>query len=285
MTQPTDNPNLVEAAADLGRRDTERALEPYGLDGDTSLLVSRIRNDEQVVVTDLERYLTAPNRPRGSVAIHDPADFALYVKRIADPDTTTTWADIDKGTVTALLDDHQKDGAGWRSHTVRLDLQSDPDWDAWTKYDDKMMTQTFFAEFLEQQKHSIISPAAADIVEVAMSLQAKRTVAFSAGTRLKNGDYQLSYNETTEAKAGQKGAVEIPDDFTLRLAPYAYTAPVELVANLRYRIEDGHLKLGYKLIRPLEIRRDAFSAIVGGIRGDLGAGLPVFLGSVPRLSP
>jgi hypothetical protein len=102
---------------------------------------------------------------------------------------------------------------------------------------------------------------------------------------LKNGDYQLKYEEQTEAKAGQKGAVEIPDDFTLRLAPYAYTAPVELVANLRYRIEDGHLKLGYKLIRPLEIRRDAFSAIVGGIRGELGDGLPVFLGSVPRLSP
>lgn len=284
MNESTEN--LVTAAADLGRRDSERQLTPYELDIDQALLVSKIRNDEQVIVTDLERHLDAPRRPRGIAAIHDPGDFAAYVKRIAPVDTTTVWADIDKGAVTALLDDHDKQGfgAGWRSHTVRLDLQGDPDWDAWIKYDDKLLTQQSFAEFLEQQKHSIIQPAAADIVEVATTLHAKRTVAFGSGTKLKNGDYKLTYEEQTTAKAGQKGELEIPDDFTLRLAPFAYTAPVELVANLRYRIEDGLLRLGYKLVRPQEIRRDAFSAIVGEIRGLLGEALPVFLGSVPRLS-
>jgi hypothetical protein len=106
MTQPTDNPNLVEAAADLGRRDTDRALEPYGLDGDTRCSSPASATTSRSWSRTWKRYLTAPNRSRGSVAIHDPADFALYVKRIADPDTTPRVADIDKGTVTALLDDH-----------------------------------------------------------------------------------------------------------------------------------------------------------------------------------
>lgn len=282
MIEPTEN--LVEAAADLGRRDTERALTPYGLDGDSTLVVSRLRGDEHVVVTDLEKYLDAPNRPRGSVAIHDPGDFARYVKRIADVDTTTVWADIDAGTVTALLDDHEKDGAGWRSHTIRLALQNDPDWVAWTARDDKLFSQQAFAEFLEQELHCIYRPAAADIYEVATSLQASKKVSFRSGTRLKDGQVKFLYDEETTAKAGQKGEIEIPDEFVLRLSPFAYTSPIELTAKLRYRIMgDGDLHIGYKLLRPLEIRRDAFSAIVGEIRGHLGEALPVFLGSVPRL--
>lgn len=285
MIEPNDSTNDVAVAADLGRRDSERALDPYSLREDTALLVSKLRVDEKVVVTDLEHHLDAPLRSRGTAAIHDPGDFAAYVKRIAYPTTTSVWADIDKGTVTALLDDHANvHTPGWRSHTVRLDLQGDPDWDAWIARDNKLFGQLSFAEFLEQQMHTIIQPAAADIYEVATTLQAKRNITYASSVKLKSGDVQFTFNEETAAKAGQKGQVEIPDEFVVRLAPFAYTTPVELTAKLRYRIEDGQLKIGYKLLRPLEIRRDAFSAIVGGIRGGLGESLPVFLGSVPRLS-
>lgn len=278
--------NSITVAADLGRRDAERTLTPYDLDGTTALVVSKLRIDEKVVVTDLENHLDAPLRARGTAAVHDPGDFARYVKRMGDvnPEHASVWADIDRGTVTAVLDDHANNiQPGWRSHTVRLALQGDPDWTAWNQYDNKLLSQVLFAEFLEQQMHTIIRPAAADIYEVATSLQAKRAITFASSARTKNGDIQFTYDEQTKATAGQKGQVEIPDEFVLRLAPFAYTAPVELTAKLRYRIEDGALKIGYKLLRPQEVRRDAFSAIVGEIRGQLGESLPVFLGSVPRL--
>lgn len=286
MSELTADSDNVTAAADLGRRDAERGLDPYALDHESALLVSKLRIDEKVVVTDLEAHLDAPRRARGTVAVHDPGDFARYVQRIAPEDTTTVWADIDRGSVTALLDDHDAAGfgAGWRSHTVRLDLQDDPDWVAWTKLDSKLVSQQYFAEFLEQQLHTIVTPAAADIYEVATSLQAKKSVSFRSGFKTKSGDIQFTYDEETKAQAGVKGQLEIPDEFTLRLAPFAYTTPVELTAKLRYRITDGELQIGYKLLRPLEIRRDAFSTIVGEIRGQLGESLPVFLGSVPRLS-
>jgi uncharacterized protein YfdQ (DUF2303 family) len=285
MIEPNESTNDVAVAADLGRRDAERALTAYTLDGESALLVSRLRVDEKVVVTDLEHHLDAPLRARGSVGVHDPGDFARYVQRIADPTHTSVWADIDRAAVTALLDDHgHVDQPGWRSHTVRLDLQGDPDWNAWLARDNKLFGQVSFAEFLEQQMHTVIQPAAADIYEVATTLQAKRNITYASSVRLKSGDVKFTFNEETAAKAGQKGELEIPDEFTLRLAPFAYATPVELTAKLRYRIEDGQLKIGYKLLRPLEIRRDAFSAIVGEIRGLLGEGLPVFLGSTPRLS-
>lgn len=283
-TNPDTPRSDVEIAADLGRRDAERGLTPYDIESEGSLLVSRIRHDEQVIVTDLERYRDAPNRARGSVAIHDPSDFARYIKRIADSDITTVWADIDQGTVTGLLDDHELHGAGWRSHTVRLALQPDPDWDAWIRRDNKLLTQLEFAEFLEQQMHTIVQPAAADILDVATTLQAKRNVTFNSSAKMKNGDIKFTFNEETKASAGAKGELEIPDEFTLRLAPFAYTPPVELTAKLRYRIVEHELRVGYKLIRAAEVRRDAFSAIVGEIRGLLGEEFQVFLGTTPRLS-
>ncbi|ONI73104.1 hypothetical protein ALI144C_44960 [Actinosynnema sp. ALI-1.44] len=280
-----DTENLVTAAADLGRRDTDRLLDAYELDEDRSLIVSRIRTDEHVVVTDLEPQLAAPRRARGGAALHDPGDFAAYVKRLANPQHTSVWADIESGRVTAVLDDHAHVSLpGWRSHTAHLALQPDPDWQAWTKLDGQLVDQLQFAEFLEQRMHSIINPAAADIYEVATSLQAKRTVAFRSGLRQKSGDVTFTYDEQTTAQAGQKGQLEIPDQFVIRAAPFAYVAPVELTAKLRYRISSGDLRIGYQLLRPEEIRRDAFSVIVGEIRGYLGDELPVFLGSVPRLT-
>lgn len=285
MTDPTQN--LVNAAADLGRRDSERQLAPYNLNHGSTLVVAKIHGDERIQTVDLESHLRTPLRSRGSVSVHDPSDFARYVKRLAAPfpETTSVWADIDKSAVTAVLDDHADVNIpGWRSHTVSLALQSDPDWTAWTARDNKLVSQVEFAEFLEQQMHTVIQPAAADIYEVATTLQAKRTLSFNSGVRLKSGDVQFSFTEETKASAGTAGKLDIPDTFTLRLAPFAYTPPVELTAKLRYRIHDGDLKIGYKLLRPAEIKRDAFSAIVGEIRGQLGEDLAVFLGSVPRLS-
>jgi len=208
------------------------------------------------VVTDLERHLETPLRARAPSRCTTRATFGHYVRRIATSDCTTVWANIDSGTVTAVLDDHTNYQPGWRSHTVRLDLQDDPDWVAWNKLDGKLVSQQYFAEFLEQQLHTIISPPAADIYEVATSLQAKRSVSFRSGVKTKSGDIQFTYDEETTAKGRTEGQVEIPDEFTLRLAPFAYATPVELTAKLRYRITEGELQIGYKLLRPLEVRRE-----------------------------
>ncbi|WP_432846014.1 DUF2303 family protein [Amycolatopsis sp. CA-161197] len=285
MTAP-DIENLVTTAADLGRRDAERKPEPYELDDESSIVVARVRNDESVQVHDLEVHLFEPRQPRGRAIVHDPGDFAGYAIRLADEDTTTVWADLNAGTVTAVLDDHaHSDRAGWRRHTVTLDLQPDPDWQEWEAADKKLMGQAEFAEFLEQRLHTIASPPAADLYEVAVSLQATRSASFRSGVRLANGDTQVAYDEETTAKAGSKGNLEIPDSFTVRLAPFAYTDPVEVVAKLRYRIEQGRLKIGFVLIQPHVKRRDAFASIVGRLRDELklsdGTALPVYLGAPP----
>jgi uncharacterized protein YfdQ (DUF2303 family) len=121
---------------------------------------------------------------------------------------------------------------------------------------------------------------------VTTSLQATRSVSFKSGVRLNSGDTELTYDEQTTAKAGP-GKLEIPKEFTVRVAPFAYTEPVELVAKLRYRIDNGRLLLSYVLIQPHIARQNAFASIVGRLRGDFsgeGVGTPVqvFLGVAPE---
>jgi uncharacterized protein YfdQ (DUF2303 family) len=273
--------DLVTAAADLGRRDTERKLAPYALDENTALAVTRLRSDEIVAVTSLEPYLGAPLAPRGTVTLHDWQHFAEYVNRLTAADHTTVWALPDRGRVTAVFDDHADcDAAGWRSHTAVLQLQPDPDWTEWLKLNRQMVGQATFAEHLEGLAHTVVEPDAATMLEIATTFDAKRSVNFRSGTRLDSGDVELTYEETTKAKAGQSGKVEIPASFMVRVSPYVGMDAVHLTARFRYRITEGELVLGYSLLRPDRALRDGMERLTAQISEQIEP--PVFLGEAPQ---
>lgn len=278
----TDTTHHTEAAtaATLGRLATE--VKPYDLSESSSLVVVRVQTTEQVSVVDLEKYLGSPRMARGHVVLHDHTDFALYTNRLAEPDTTV-WADAEKASITSVLNDHPDSadgGAGWRDHRVSLQLRVDDDWALWRKFDGQFMTHLQFAEFIESMLHTIASPAAADMLEISRTFQAKRNVEFKSGARLQSGDVQLRYEESTSAQAGPKGDVDIPTEMQLALAPYLGTAAGIVMARLRYRIESGHLKLGYQLARPDLVERDAFLGVLAQVREKLDTA-DVFNGTAP----
>lgn len=276
-----DTTDLVTAAADLGRRDTERLLRTTTVHSDTSLVVARLRQDERVVVKSLEEHLDAPLRTRGMAYLHDPGDFAEYVNRLADPSYTTVWADPDAGRLTAVFDDHaDAESPGWRSHIATLTLKADPDWAAWLSLNNKLGTQAWFAEHIEDLAHTVVDPDPATMLEIARTFDAHRTVAFRSGVRLESGDVQLEYEETTKAKIGQKGELEVPAAFTIRVAPFLGAPAAEISARLRWRITNGELSIGYALLRPDRIRRDIISTLIGEMRGKLDQ-VPVFMGTPP----
>lgn len=277
----TDTQHRAEAdvAAALGRLST--TVEPYALAEDKSLVVVRVRTDERVDVVDLESHLDAPLHPRGHVVLHDHQDFATYVNRLSVPGQTTVWADVDKRAITAVLNDHEDhQGAGWRDHRVSLQLRVDTDWDLWTRRNANLISQAEFAEHLEEMAHTIVDPSAAELMEVAKTFQAKRNVDFSEAVRLDNGDVQLSYAETTTAKAGAKGNMEIPSEFTLALAPFIGGQPLNVTARLRYRIENSRLRIGYVLHRPDLVVQAAFDNVLADVREKLVTGA-VFNGTAP----
>jgi uncharacterized protein YfdQ (DUF2303 family) len=270
----------AEAAAALGRQST--TLEPYDLHADTALIVARVRDDENLAVRDLEQHLTTPVRPRGTVTLHEHRDFAAYTNRLGDPAETTVWADVEQLRVTAVLNDHvDHAAAGWRDHRVVLQLRRDKDWAAWLRLDGQLVDQATFAEHIENLVHTVSSPAAADMLEVSRTFQAKRHVNYSSATRLDSGDLQLSYEVDTTAKAGNKGQMEIPTEFLLGLPPFAGTDPVEIRVRLRYRVHDGgQLGIGYQILRPDLIEQAAFDLLLHQVEEDLDSPA-VYAGTAP----
>lgn len=276
----------TEQIAELAHRaaNTE-APEPYVLGGDTSIIVRTVRNDENIRTIDLEKLLVEPRRARGTATITDPADFISYVNRLRD-DRTTVWADEKTRRITAVFNDHADaaDGsAGWRDHTASLAMQIDPDWTEWMDVDGKLGSQEWFANFLEDHARTIVSPDAATMFEVARGFQARTNSAFSRAIRVDNGDVQLTWTEETEAKVNSatKGTLEVPQLFTVRLAPFVGVPASEVTARLRWRLRDGTLGIGFSLLRPDLVMREAFQDVLSTIR-DAVDSTPVLLGSAPQ---
>lgn len=277
----TDGGIDAQALIEIGRQSAQPHEYLLDRQGD-ALLVTRVRDDEEVQVVDLETYLPRPARARGTAVVATPDDFVAYVNRLADVATTTVWADDTAGTVTAVLDDHGHHHApGWRGHTVTLALREDTDWKHWINADRKLVAQQTFAAHIEDALHTIVHPAAADMLEVALSLQASRTAAFKQATRLDNNDVELSFVEETKAKAGANGKLEVPREFRLLLTPWVGCLPIEVVARLRYEIDGGSLRIGYSLVRPDLVRIEVFEGMVGRIGVDLADGIPVYTGKTP----
>lgn len=249
------------------------------------------RDDQNIEQFNLDEYAHYPQRKTAKVVLADADSFITYVGRHSAPRATTLWGDAEQGRIIAVLNDHERhpldgetveegeDLPGWGDHRAQLTLKNTPDWDHWTKADGKLLPQAAFAEHLEDGAEAIRVPDAATMLEIAQSFHAKKGVSFASDKRLASGQVQLTYEETIKAKAGEKGTLEIPEMITLGLAPFEGNDPYEVLARFRYRIIDGNLAMGYKLIRPDRVRRAAFTDIVTAVSD--GTGHPVMSGA-PR---
>lgn len=213
-----------------------------------------LQTGERQVVESFEKFAASPHRQRGTTKVIDIGSFVNMVNRVSDPDTTVLFADEDSGSVTAVVNYDE----GWGDHRVVLDLQAAPEWEHWRDADSKLMRQVAFAEHIEDGLSSIVSPPAADLMELAQTFQAKRELQFESGTRLQSGDVKFRYHEETKAGAGQAGDLEVPEVFQLSLPVYRGGASFPITARLRYRITSEGLALGYKLDRPDELVQAAF---------------------------
>lgn len=267
----------ADAVADLARRGP--AVEPIDAGG---LFAVRRRSDELVDVLDLEKYAPAPSRKRGGVNVHTPAGLITYANRHMDPSASTLWHDPARGQICVVLNDHVHTAAqpGWGDHRVTLNLRRSERWKAWVELSEKPMTQTAFAEFLEEHVADIVEPDGAALLEVARSLQVTTGAKFRSARSLHSGETQLVYEEEVEARAGKGGDITVPRNFAVALEPWEGSPPWRVDGRFFYRAKEGMLAVGYKLLRLAEIARDASDAIASSIHDALD--LPVIEGIAPE---
>jgi uncharacterized protein YfdQ (DUF2303 family) len=274
MSTSLDGP-AVEAAADLGKSVAWAAPIKLntGEEIDNTLVVRVVDNTTDVEIHDLERYLEAPRHARGGAVMHDADSFAEYVTRLVGGVGATgpmvaqasLWADDAARSVVCVFNDHG-DGVtpGWRDLRATYNARVDPDWQRWRDHNTKPMTQLAFGEFLQDMAHSIVEPAAASLVQTAMSFTAKRNLQFESAARIDTGDINLVYRETTKAEP-VRGNIEMPAAIVIQ-TPVFYGRPaIQISARIRPRIQDGQLQISYVLQRPDIAERESFDEICTGI--------------------
>jgi uncharacterized protein YfdQ (DUF2303 family) len=228
-------------------------------------------------IVDLEKYLPVPSRKKGSAAFTEGGSLARYVKdHDAGDGSAMLYADPDALTVVAVLNGHRGDSAGWGDHRATLTLRHTPEWKHWLALNGQLVDQVKFAEHLEDGLAEIVEPPGAEMLELAQTFQANTKVAFKSFRQLDNGQRQVSYEETIDAKAGTKGNITIPPRFQLGLAPFDGAEPYRLDARLRFRIREGDLRIGYVLDRPDVVMRAAFDDVLTSL--ETATGLVAFHG-------
>lgn len=223
-----------------------------------------------------EQYCDFPERKRGIVTVRNVASFRQYYAKHADGDSEV-FADLDMGTVTAVLDAHRRTGDGgideefaarWQQHRLVLALQLTQPWKDWAGSDRKWMLQEPFAEFLEEHARDIDpggGVSAMDLFEAAQDFKAKIKVSVTSGKRIKDGQTQFEYVEQVESagRSAGKGTIEMPNEFDLAIRPYDDAPAGPVAVRLRYRIrDDKSLVLGYFMNDPDRVAREAVAEVV-----------------------
>jgi len=212
-----------------------------------------------------------PSRKRGTVCLKDLASMLAYCADQEATDTGYLYADPDTRTITAVFNDHRdRMEGGWRDHRASYKAEFTPEFAKWLSKSSAQMTQTEFAEFIEDNFADITEPAAQHLLEMATTIQAKTDISFASAKRLQNGQVQLQYTETIDARAGANGALEIPKEFALGLRIFKNGEGYKLKARLKYRLHSGTVKFWYELDRPERAVEDAFGGYVETLRDQSG---------------
>lgn len=227
-------------------------------------------------LVDTEIYGVRPWRHKGCYKPATVDALITVIERHNDEDDTTIWVHPTSGSVIAVFNDNAAAEPGWRDHRAELHLQHTPEWEHWTLKDNIQMSQQAFAEHIEDGLLELVEPPAAEMLELAQTIEATQGANFRSAIRLDSGQVQAKYEETIDTKAGQSGQLTIPTEFKLAIAPFLGENPYGVTARFRYRLNSGKLTLGYRLDRPDAVVRDALDKIAERLRTH--SDLPVLIG-------
>lgn len=269
----------AEVIAALGRR----TAAPQQIDPTKVYAVPIVRADggEEIVALELEPFLPAPRRAKGLFKHYTVASFVEFYLFHAHEPGAAVFVDRAQPQIRGVFNGHASQGLpGWHDFAADLVLRPTPEWQTWIGSNNKPMSQAVFSEFLEDNLPDISRPPGARMLEVVKTFEANKGARFMSSVRLDNGDVQLNYEETTQAKAGVRGKLEVPLSFSIHIPVWEGCDPRTVEARLRYRIEDGALRLSYSLLRPHKTVEATMDNIVDAIvKGIKVTKTPLYLGT------
>jgi uncharacterized protein YfdQ (DUF2303 family) len=254
--------------------------EPIAVGGTERLLFLPANEHEGAKIVDLDQYAPplVPRRKSGTIVVFSVHAFNNILFANKDAGTQRVYLDQNLAgpVITGVMNDHGEEGPGWRDFRCVIQFRETVQWKKWRAIDGKMLSQEDFAEFIEQNITDIFDPPGAQMLEIVTYLQATRSVDFKSALSLSNGQVQLQNIESVDAKVGA-GQLAIPAEFTLALMPIQGADTFKIPARFRYRIVDGKLRLGLKLLRIEEVMDQIFDEAVKNIA--VGEGVTMIAGT------
>lgn len=227
---------------------------------------------------DEEAFQDTPRRKTGSVVLHDTVSFMSYVDTHSIT-STAVYCDMNLGenrvSFKAIINDHDASDSGqnWRDFTAFYEPKKSVEWKRWLSKDRTPFGQAEFAMWVEDNLKDIASveghPTAAQMMEMALNMEAKQDVRFKSSLRLQSGGVEMSFVQDDD-----KGTVEkmrLFERFAIGIPVYHNGSPYQLTARLRYRVRDAKVSFWYELIRPDKVLEAAAMEIVETIKDGLSA--------------
>lgn len=250
----SDIKTAITAGAEMALAAQECRYIPALSGADTPYLII----PDGMHVADMRNMLppTSKQQPRksGRVNFYRSDDFVGYINDFKTQNTRIFIDRAQKFCCEAILDYHSPDDSfgDFCDFRASLSLDYSPEYYEWIGYNDNWISQIDFAEFIEENYGDLIvgknnAPTAAEMLQVARTLEAKKQVDFKSGVRLSNGDVDLSYVETTTARAGEKGSIAIPSYFYIAIPIFQGEQTNHLEVQLRYKLDSGKVFFKYKI--------------------------------------
>ncbi|PID44063.1 MAG: hypothetical protein CSB48_02785 [Proteobacteria bacterium] len=166
--------------------------------------------------------------------------------------------------ITGIIDYHEsEDAPGWCQHRVEYKCPLSRQWQRWNEVNQKYLSQTQFAEFIEDNIADIVHPDGQELMEMVLQFQQIQKAVFGSSHRLQSGEFSIQYSQEN-----QKGTFELPETITLGIPVFHNGEKYEVKAKLRYRIKEGELKLMLALKESERITEDAFTGVIKKIQPD-----------------
>lgn len=284
MHQPDTTRNIAETLAEvLPKPHVLAALETDAAGLHITHVALPKNTDVRELRVDLEQFLPAPRRTKATARFAEPASFLAYVKRHATQ-ASVVWCNFNPQTFaldfTAVIDEHTKDSAGWRSHQARLEPDFAAEWKAWKGHDRKPMPQVAFAEWIQEHEEDIASadgmPTSLQMHQMATEFALNEERVLKSTVRLQSGGVRLTY--IADPDAGTTESMQMFEKFALGIPVFHGGNGWRMTARLKYRQNQGAVSFFYELVRADRVHEAAAKELIEQVRAGLGD-VPLLMGA------
>lgn len=280
-------------------------------DGVTQVPVLSVPKDRDIKGVDdliraFEKTCEVPYRRRGQYIAADVASFLSWMKANTEAGAPVFLAGLEslagkwRQPDIALIgigNYSDRFAAGWHDFRARHAFPVSEQWTVWCGAHEKAMSQTDFAEFIENRVYDLATPARGEVISEAVTrfletiegksvatpsdlVRLSRGLKISADAKLESkinlgsGEVTLKYTEDHKGPGGEP--IKVPQAFYIRIPVFFGREPSLLGVRLRYRMAGGNVSWSFSLIAPDQIVADEIAAVGVSIRSE---GRTLYLGS------